>query len=428
VVALEENYRSVQPVLDLANAVLAGATGLHAKHLRAARSSTGQWAEHSVGPASSASDALPVHKPVLVRAADEAAEAVYVCERVLEHREQGIALRDQAVLFRTGHHSARLEIELGRRHIPFVKYGGLKFLEAAHVKDLLAFLRLLENPSDELAWHRVLGLLDGIGPATTRIIVAHLDLARPGGTRRLVDAAPDVPARARAEVDLLRALLADCLDHPDAGSPAVEIELIRTHAQPLIERRYTASAARLADLEQLQHAAAGFPSRSQFLAEITIDPPARTSDLAGPPFLDDDYLVLSTIHSAKGGEWTAVYLIHAADGNLPSDMSLGSREGLEEERRLFYVAITRARDHLHVAHPLRFYDHRHALDDRHGFAQPSRFLTGTDHLFQLPPDDQLAALAAADDPLLDASSAAGPDRVADALAALWAAPLSERTS
>ena len=400
VVTLDWNYRSTQPILDVANAVLTGARGVFPKELRTARD-----------------DLIPgnISPPRLVRVPEEGAEANYVCDRVLEHRELGIALRDQAVLFRTGHHSARLEVELGRRNIPFIKYGGLKFLESAHVKDLLAFLRLLENPSDEMAWHRVLGLLEGVGPATTRRVLEHLALPDPTAVRRFVDDPPEVPPRAAAHLDLLRATLGDCLDvagkNGDA-STAAEIEAIRARVGPLVEHKYRAAESRMADLEQLQAMASASPTRSQFLSELVIDAPSATSDLAGPPHLDDDWLVLSTIHSAKGGEWDVVFVIHAADGNIPSDMSLSSREGLEEERRLFYVGLTRARDHLYVTYPLRFYVRRHALDDLHTFAQPSRFLNPTNGLFEEVTVEPTAADLA--------ESAPGPDKVTSQLTSLWA--------
>ena len=400
VVTLDANYRSVQPILDVANAVMSDARGVFPKRLRTVRD-----------------DAVlgDVAQPRLVRVPEEGAEAAYICDQVLEHRERGVALRDQAVLFRTGHHSARLEIELGRRNIPFVKYGGLKFLEAAHVKDLLAFLRLLENPSDELAWHRVLGLLEGVGPATIRSVLTHLALPDPSAVRRFVDEPPTVPHRAAAHLQLLQETLGDCLDAAGRNGetePAAEIEIIRNRARPLVERKYRDAEARMTDLEQLQSMAAASATRAQFLADLVIDAPSATSDLAGPPHLDDDWLVLSTIHSAKGGEWDVVFVIHAADGNIPSDMALSSQEGLEEERRLLYVALTRARDHLYVTYPLRFYVRRHALDDVHMWAQPSRFLgPALEHFEEVVVEESEADLAAA---------APGPDRVSGALASLWA--------
>jgi DNA helicase-2/ATP-dependent DNA helicase PcrA len=396
VVTLEENYRSTQPILDTANALMRRATAVHPKQLRAARS-------FAVEPA----------LPIVGRAADEAAQAVFVCARLLDHREQGVALRDQAVLFRAGHNSDRLEMELGRRRIPYVKYGGLKFLEAAHVKDLLALLRILENPSDELAWHRALGLADGVGPATRRSLLEFLSLPNPAAVRSFVEAplAELATPRARGDLSLLRSALAACLEDPTIG-PDTEVEILRTETRPMFERRYDNALERLTDLEQLQAMAATCETRAQFLSELTIDPPNRTSELAGPPLLDDDFVILSTIHSAKGGEWDVVYLIHAADGVLPSDMSLSSKEGLEEERRLCYVALTRARDHLYVLHPERFYDHRWREDDPHSLSQPSRFIDEIRSCFTQPSAEDAIALTTDETP-------PGPDTVSRDLVSLW---------
>ncbi|HEX4906437.1 MAG TPA: ATP-dependent helicase [Acidimicrobiales bacterium] len=394
VVTLEDNYRSTQPILDTANALMSKAKTVHPKVLRAARSFT-----------------VVPEAPTVGAAADEAAQAAFVCQRLLEHREQGIALRHQAVLFRAGHNSDRLEMELGRRRIPFVKYGGLKFLEAAHVKDLLSMVRILENPSDELAWHRTLGMADGVGPATRRSIMASLELPNLAAVRTFVDGPPLEPPRARADLSALRSVLAACLEDPTIR-PEIEVEILRTGTASMFERRYDNARDRLTDLEQLQAMAATCATRAQFLSELTIDPPNRTSELAGPPLLDDDFVILSTIHSAKGGEWDVVYVIHAADGVLPSDMSLSTEEGLEEERRLCYVALTRARDHLYVLHPERFYDHRWRDDDPHSLSQPSRFVQEIRHLF-VEPD-------AADAVTLSTSSTPpGPDTVTRDLVSLW---------
>jgi DNA helicase-2/ATP-dependent DNA helicase PcrA len=327
-----------------------------------------------------------------------------VCDSVLEHRERGVALHEQAVLFRTGHHSAGLELELARRNIPFVKYGGLKFLEGAHVKDLLCLLRILDNPSDELAWHRALRLLEGVGPATIRRLVDELGVADAVALVRLLgDDCPRFPPAATSGLEGLRAALAECAG--DDLPPAVQVERLTLACAPLFARRYPGTAAvRIADLEHLRSLATGYRVRGRFLAELTLDPPTSTGDLAGPPHRDDDFLVLSTIHSAKGGEWQVVHLIHASDGNIPSDMALGSAEEVEEERRLLYVAFTRARDTLVVCYPLRYHHRRNALDDAHSYAQPSRFLGPAAPTFE--------AVSVGEEVVDD-------DPVASELAALW---------
>lgn len=384
VVVLDRNYRSTPPVVDAANAVIAeAAKGFH-KVQRAVRDGAA--------------------RPVLATCTDESAQSAFVCRSVLEHRERGVPLRHQAVLFRTGHHSDGLELELARRNIPFVKYGGLRFLEAAHVKDLLALLRVLENPSDELAWMRVLGLIEGVGPATTRRLLGELGVAEAHALQRfLADDGPRFPPAAAVDVAALRPALAEC-----AGGevpPATQVERLAEACVPLFARRYPGTASvRLADLDHLRATATSYTSRSRFLAELTLDPPAATGDQAGPPGLDDDWLTLSTIHSAKGGEWQVVHLIHASDGNLPSDMSLGSSDEVEEERRLLYVALTRARDTLVVSYPLRYYVHRSGSDDRHTWGQPSRFLLRA---------------AVAFDAVAVGETVADDDPVTAELAALW---------
>ncbi|MCC2670908.1 MAG: ATP-dependent helicase UvrD/PcrA [Armatimonadetes bacterium] len=368
VVKLEENYRSTQPILDASNAVMAHAAERFEKDLFTRR-------KGSV-------------LPTLITCLDETEQCASVCDRVLARREEGTPLRAQAVLFRAGHNSDQLEVELSRRNVPFVKYGGLKFVEAAHVKDMLALVRLLENPHDELSWHRVLQLLDGIGPATARKIVAQLaspDVEdRPAGVdplQRFLTEAPAVPAAAQGEIASLREALADCTA-PDLPI-ASQIERIRRFYEPVFRRVYDNPQVRLRDLDSLEQISTGSPSRAQFLTDLALDPPASTQDLAGPPLLDDDFLILSTVHSAKGSEWDAVHVIHVSDGVIPSDMATGSDEEIEEERRLLYVAMTRARDSLSLYFPLRYYDRPRGRGDRHSYAQLTRFIPPEDwHLYE----------------------------------------------
>jgi DNA helicase-2/ATP-dependent DNA helicase PcrA len=359
VIRLEHNYRSAAPILAVANQVMEEAPGGATKRL---------WSERPGRQV-----------PWLRSCEDEAVQAEAVCDSVLAHREEGVSLREQVVLFRAAHHSDVLELALGRRRIPYVKYGGLRFLEAAHVKDFLALLRLLDNPWDELAWFRVLQMMEGVGPATARRIMDQLGVRQADHPRlsplgQLLAAAPAVPAHARAELSDLRAALGDCLvDQPPPLG--VQVDRLRRWLEPTIHRRYQGGPARCGDLERLAEQSAAASSRERFVAELTLDPPVITGDLAGPPLLDDDWLVLSTVHSAKGGEWDVVHVIHAADGAFPSDMATGDADGVAEERRLFYVAVTRARTHLEIYAPLRYHHHRHRLDDRHGYAPLSRFLS-----------------------------------------------------
>ena len=394
-ITLDQNYRSTRPILDVSNAVIAQARERFPKDL---------WAVRSGGA-----------RPVLLTCADEHQQSVQVCDQILEHREQGVPLRRQAVLFRTGHHSDLLELELTRRNIPFVKYGGLKFLESAHIKDMLAVLRVLENPRDEVSWFRVLQLLEGIGPSGARSLIHTLGVHDAGCAplRQLVDAPPRVPEASRAGFDALRACVAECIALPGAASPALEIARIRAFYEPILHQRYSSSHARLQDIEQLEHVAGGYSARGRFLAELALDPPTSTSDLAGPPLLDEDYVILSTVHSAKGGEWDVVHVIHAADGMIPSDMGTGDKDEIEEERRLFYVALTRARDYLYVYFALRFYRHPRGLDDAHHFAQISRFLPESiQSLFER------RSVGAAPPPAAEVAASGSVDRL---LSALWGA-------
>ena len=350
IVTLDRNYRSTQPILTAANAVIELASERFTKNL---------WTERQ-------SDA----KPQLVTVKDEADQARYVVHKILEAREGGTALTQQAVLFRTSSHSGPLEIELTRRNIPFVKFGGLKFLDAAHIKDLLAILRWVENPRDRVAGFRVLQLLPGIGPASAGKVLDAMNTAP-----QPVKALAELPVPLRASegwaglVDLVGRLA-----RREANWP-LELGYARLWYEPLMEQTYEDAPVRVADIIQLEQIAAGYPSRERFLTELTLDPPDATSDQSGVPSRDEDYLILSTIHSAKGQEWKSVHVLNAVDGCIPSDLGTGSTHELEEERRLLYVAMTRAKDELHVITPQRFYvTQQSQYGDRHIYAQRTRFI------------------------------------------------------
>ena len=389
IVRLDRNYRSRQPILDLANLIRPSAPGLDL-------TLTGDRRPPPFGESGLA--------PLLVRCHDEATQAREICARVLAAHEDGAALRDQAVLVRAAHHSDILEIELGARKIPYVKFGGLRFTDTAHVKDFLATARILANPADDLAWFRLLRLHEGIGPVHARRVLALLTAGPDGpadGWQQAIDAAP---ARSRRALATTLGRLADA-----AGDPVGAILGI---LDPLIRARYPDAAVRITDLQRLADAAAAQPSLHDALAELTLNPPVSAADLAGPPRLDEDYLTISTIHAAKGLEWPVVHLSHLVDGALPSDMALGDPGGLAEEHRLFYVAITRARDHLYLYAPQRLHYHRRGRDDRHGFGQLTRFL----HAEALAACDSATAA-----PLTPTLPAIGPlaTRVDAALGSLW---------
>jgi len=353
VVTLEENYRSTQPVLDAANALMAEGGRQYRKHLHSMR---GQGA-------------LPQYVTVL----DEQAQATFVADSVLEARERGVALRRQAVLFRNADHSDVLELELMRRNIPYVKYGGLKFLEAAHVKDLLAVLRWADNPRNRIAAFRVLQLLPGMGPANAQRACEAFQAA---GFSWPALSAHAVPAATRETWGPLTRLLGDigAENAPWEG----QLGRVRQWYEPQLERLYESTQARRGDLDQLERLSLQHQTRESFVTELTLDPPQASGDLSGDPLLDEDYLVLSTVHSAKGQEWESVHVLNVTDGSFPSEFSAGRAELLEEERRLLYVAMTRARNELRLIAPVRFYvTQQQGHGDRYVHGARSRFLTET---------------------------------------------------
>jgi DNA helicase-2/ATP-dependent DNA helicase PcrA len=350
VLTLERNYRSTQPILNAANAVIGLAEERFTKNLYTDRASS--------------------ERPLIVSVADDVGQSDYIVRKVLEIREAGIPLKAQAVLFRASSHSAGLEVELTRRKIPFVKFGGLKFLEAAHIKDVIAVLRWAQNMRDRVAGFRVLQLLPGIGPSTAKRALDQT-LETQDASRGLQAFKPPAAANEHwsSFIDLLHQLTRTSSSWPS------DIELISRWYEPHLDRKYEDAQSRQADLIQLQQIALSYPSRERFLTELTLDPPEATSAQAGPPLLDEEYLILSTIHSAKGQEWTSVFVLNVVDGCIPSDMATGSTPEIEEERRLLYVAMTRAKDQLHLMVPQRFYTHgQRSSGDRHVYASRSRFI------------------------------------------------------
>ena len=354
VITLEQNYRSTQPLLDSANCLIAESERQYRKNLFSERRDGG--------------------KPRYITVEDGDAEAEYVVTSILANRELGMALKDQAVLFRGAHHSDRLELELVRRNIPYVKFGGLKFLEAAHVKDLLSVLKWAENPRNEVAAFRVLKLLPGMGPANAarcfeRLAVNEHCISALEEFRAPAAAAGEWPAFCSLMVSLGGAEIGD------RGWQS-QVSEVRRWYQPYLERIYDGIDTREADLEQLEQISGRYPTRERFLTELTLDPPSAAGDLAGDPLLDEDYLILSTVHSAKGQEWESVFVLNVTDGNFPSEFATGKAEMIEEERRLLYVAMTRAKQSLSLLSPLRFHVTQQRRDgDRHVYGARSRFIT-----------------------------------------------------
>ncbi len=352
IIALECNYRSTQPVLDAANALIAGAPRGYRKSLVASR-----------GGGS---------RPRLVTVQDDHRQADYVVQSVLRRREEGTPLARQAVLFRSSDHSDWLEIALMRANIPYVKYGGLRFLEAAHVKDFLSVLRWADNPKNGLSAFRALQLLPGMGPGNA----ARCWRRFVEGDFRMTRLAEfDAPASAAEPWPSFAALMF-ALASQRAAWPG-QLAEVRAWYEPQLPRLYESPAVRAADLEVLEQLAGQYDRRERFLTDLALDPPAATSGHAGPPLVDEDYLVLSTVHSAKGQEWDAVHVLNVTDGNFPNEYATGSAAGIDEERRLLYVAMTRARFELHLLEPQRFYVTQQArAGDRHVYGARSRFLDG----------------------------------------------------
>jgi DNA helicase-2/ATP-dependent DNA helicase PcrA len=363
VILLERNYRSTQPILDFANAVIGGARERYTKILRTDRGGG--------------------DLPLLVQAGTENEQSRFICQRILELLEEGVPLDEIAVLFRSGFHAFDLEVELGRAEIPFVKRGGFRFVESAHVKDLLAHLRVLVNPHDAVSWMRLLGLFEGVGPRTAAEVIDHLQ--RSGGR---FEALGSVPRRGpwSESIRVLGVWLADLADRNVAPGEAIESAL--GHYQPILERLYSDDyPRRLRDLEHLCAIAHRYRALESMLSDFALEPP---SDSTGGGLAEDDgegRLTLSTIHSAKGLEWNTVFLLWAAEGKFPAFSRGFDEEGLEEERRLFYVALTRAKQRLYVSYPVHFFERGQGQV----YGQPSRFMDGL-------PDGILKPVAIVEEP------------------------------
>ena len=341
---LEENYRSTQPILNLANTIIEAATERYSKHL---------FTRKLDGPL-----------PVLVEAAGENAQSRFIAQKILELREEGVPLGEMAVLFRSSFHSFDLEIELSRHGLPFVKRGGVKFIETAHVKDLLAHMRVVANPLDAVSWHRVLMLVEGVGPKKAQDVMAALVKS-------------DKPYLALREMtgrsgkglkDL--ALTLESLAGSGELRPVEQVNHIYEYYLPILKTQYDDYPKRMRDLDHLQTIAEGYQEVETFLSDLALEPPDGSVVGVEATDRDDERLVLSTIHSAKGLEWQCVFVIWIVDGRFPSVYSFSEDEGLEEERRLFYVSVTRAKRHLYLTYPINVFDRGSGMI----LSKPSRFL------------------------------------------------------
>jgi DNA helicase II / ATP-dependent DNA helicase PcrA len=362
---LETNYRSTPEILAVANTAITANRKQFPKELRAARPSLGL-------------------APALVPCRDADQQAAFTASRVLELRDEGVALKEVAVLYRSHYHSLELQLELTRRGIPYRIRSGVRFFEQAHIKDVVSYLRLVANPRDELAWKRVLRLIPNVGPATANRIWERVAYA-PDPLALVVRGEADALASKRGTswADF-RSLLEELCKDETRNSPARQIELILARGyESHLEATYENAEARLEDLRQLAHYSARYSSTEEFLAELALLSTERygaPQTVAGEDVVsggeEDELLTLTSVHQAKGLEWQAVFIIWAADGKFPSPRSLRDADGEEEERRLWYVALTRARDQLYLTYPLMVADHtRQTLLQR-----PSRFVT------EVPPE------------------------------------------
>jgi len=341
---LEENYRSTQPILNLANCIIDEAAEKYTKRL---------FTRKIDGPL-----------PSLVEAAGENTQSRFIAQKILELREEGVPLSEVAVLFRSSFHSFDLEIELSRKGLPFIKRGGVKFIETAHVKDLLAHVRVIANPLDTVSWHRVLLLVEGVGPKKAQDLLAALAKSdRPFQILR------EVTGRSGQGLKNLAYTL-ESLAGAEDRRPAEQVNHVYEYYLPILKDQYDDYPKRTRDLDHLLTIAEGYSGVDEFLADLALEPPDGSAVDVEAPDRDDERLVLSTIHSAKGLEWQCVFVIWVVDGRFPSIYSFVADEELEEERRLFYVAVTRAKRHLFLTYPINVFDKGSGML----LSKPSRFL------------------------------------------------------
>lgn len=341
---LEENYRSTQPILSLANEIIQEAPEKYTKHL---------FTRKLDGPL-----------PALVESAGEHAQSRFVAQKILELREEGVPLNEIAILVRSSFHSFDLEIELSRCGLPFVKRGGIKFIEAAHVKDLLAHLRVVVNPQDAVSWHRVLMLVEGVGPKKAQDLVsAMVRVTNPYQVLR------GSGGRSGKGLSALADVLENLAVSDDLG-PTEQVNRVYEYYLPILKDHHDDYPKRIRDLDHLHTIAESYPDLTEFLADLALAPPDSSATEVGPRGRDDEQVVLSTIHSAKGLEWQCVFVLWVVDGKFPSVFSFNSEEELEEERRLMYVAVTRAKRHLFLTYPINVYDKSSGML----LSKPSRFL------------------------------------------------------
>ena len=351
---LEENYRSTQPILQLANSIIESAPEKYTKTLFTRK--------------------LDGTRPSIVQAVGENAQSRFIAQKILELREEGIPLDEIAVLFRSSFHAFDLELELSRRNLPFVKRGGFKFIETAHIKDLLAYMRVIYNPLDTMSWNRLLLLVEGVGPKKARdLLAALLNTSQP------YDVLKESSGRAAQGLRSLAAVLEGVTNEDTLTPPGLINELMEYYL-PVLKEQYDDYPKRLRDLEHLSVMAERYHKLDEFLADLTLEPPDESVSDVEATDRDDERLILSTIHSAKGLEWRCVFVMWLVDGRFPSAYSFLTPDELEEERRLLYVAVTRAKQELYLTYPINIYDKMTGSV----LSKPSRFLDDIPHALLEP--------------------------------------------
>ncbi len=346
IIKLEENYRSVQPVLDFTNHIIAHSIEKYEKHLYT-RKNGGEL-------------------PVIIAAASENLQSKFIVDKILDLREEGVPLTDIAVLFRSSFFSFDLEIELTKANIPFQKFGGMKFVETAHIKDVLAFLRIAANPKDVVSWYRVLLLHEGVGPKTAQKILDELATAR-----LTIKANPDEQTSFRYNDKIAGLFQLLYKLHTGKELPSEKVQMIFDYYWPLFKDRYDDYNKRNKDLEIFHNISENYKSLDSLLADMAIEPIIESVIDIDAPDKEEEFVTLSTIHSAKGLEWHSVFIIHAVEGYFPSSRSVENLDSLEEERRLMYVASTRAKQNLFVTYPMNMFDREAGMT----LSKPSRFIS-----------------------------------------------------
>ncbi len=345
---IEENYRSVQPVLSLTNKIFDGAVEKYGKELFSSKTGGSL--------------------PKVITAGNERQQSEFIVQEVLQLREEGIPLEEIAVLARSGFLMFDLEIELNKANIPYHKFGGMKFVETAHIKDMLAYLKILHNPQDAISWNRVLLLIDGVGPRTATRIV---DMITENKVDLRTGVVLNTQVKGRDEIDKLTALLSS-VHGRKSMNVAEKASRIAEYYKPVMEQKYDDWKKRWKDIEMFLSISERYRSIQDFLSDMAIEPPVESVVDIEAESKEEEFLTLSTVHSAKGLEWKAVFIIWALDGRFPSSKAAESADSLEEERRLFYVASTRAKDSLYICFPVNIFDRESGVI----LSKPTRFLDG----------------------------------------------------